>query len=609
MGLIGTMAVAIIGDISGLDSSLKKAKRDLDQFNKDVEKVAGGLTNMGSKLSMGVTLPILGAGAAAFKMAADMQDAMGATDQIFKASSSAMKTWADGLPSYYGIASGEALEYANMMGSMLQNIGGLTAEQAGKQAQDLIGLAGDLTAMYGGTTQDAVRALTGALKGNNTMLDNYGMAVTDAMVKSKAMEMGLLAEGEQMDLAAKQAATLALIMEQSGAAQGQAAREADGASGSMRAMGTELKNIGGTLGEILLPVITPFLAKINEMLQKFREMSPATQEMIVKVAGIAAMIGPALLILGQLVSVVGGAIGAFGSLGLAIKGGATGVGVLMQAFPMLGSVMTVLTGPVGLIVAAVVGLGLAIMALWKTNEDFRNSVKSIWDSIKSIIGVVVDFLAAQWDKYGGTLVSVMQTAWGIISTVITTATKIIAEIIQLFLNVLTGNWTGAWENIKNIFKASWNGIINVLKGLIKIITDLFTGMITAALDWGKNLMSSFIRGIKSMFGSLRDTVKAGVETVKDFLGFESPTKKGPGRFVEEWGGNMLDAFMDGMKSRLPDLRAAVAGVAFDLNPSLVAAGVGAGATTNSYGGNNIYITVNGNWADIERELNRRGVRI
>ena len=56
-----------------------------------------------------------------------------------------MKQWADSLESYYGIAEGEALEYANMMGSMLVNIGGLTEEEAAKQAQTLIKLAGDLT--------------------------------------------------------------------------------------------------------------------------------------------------------------------------------------------------------------------------------------------------------------------------------------------------------------------------------------------------------------------------------------------------------------------------------------------------------------------------------
>ena len=120
------------------------------------------------------------------------------------------------------------------MGSMLINIGKLTEEQAARQSAKLIELAGDLTAMYGGRTQDAVRALMGALKGNNTMLDNYGMAVNDALVR-RAFEMGLSDGTGELSLQAKQAATLALIYEQTTAAQGQAAREADGASGAMRA--------------------------------------------------------------------------------------------------------------------------------------------------------------------------------------------------------------------------------------------------------------------------------------------------------------------------------------------------------------------------------------
>ena len=93
------------------------------------------------------------------------------------------------------------------------------------------------------------------------MLDNYGMGVNDATIKAKAFEMGLYDGTGQMELTTKQAATLALIMEQTGDAQGQAAREADGASGSMRGLVTELKNIATELGEVLLPIITPFIQK------------------------------------------------------------------------------------------------------------------------------------------------------------------------------------------------------------------------------------------------------------------------------------------------------------------------------------------------------------
>ena len=36
-------------------------------------------------------------------------------------------------------------------------------------------------------------------------LDNYGMAVNDALVKTRALELGLIAQGEEMTLAARQA--------------------------------------------------------------------------------------------------------------------------------------------------------------------------------------------------------------------------------------------------------------------------------------------------------------------------------------------------------------------------------------------------------------------
>src|SRR5690606_15727584 len=231
---------------------------------------------------------------------ADFEDALGATDQIFKEASDATKKWADELPTYFGIAKKEALEYSNMMGSMLVNIGNLTEQEASKQSAKLIELAGDLTAMYGGTTQDAVRALTGALKGNTTMLDNYGMAANDALVKAKAYSMGLAEQGKELDLAAKQAATLALIYEQSSAAQGQAAREAEGASGSMRALKTEIANLTAELGANLLPIITPIVNHIKVGAAVFRSLSPEAQKTITVVAAIAAAIGPLLLALGSL---------------------------------------------------------------------------------------------------------------------------------------------------------------------------------------------------------------------------------------------------------------------------------------------------------------------
>ena len=364
------------------DAQLKSSQgpavfaQQMDQAGKKMQELGDKATQAGENLSMKVTLPILAAGAASFKMAADVEDAMGATDQVYGNASEAMKTWAGNLESYYGIAEGEALEYGNMMGSMLQNIGGLTEDQAASQAQTLIKLAGDLTAMYGGTTADAVRALTGSLKGNNSMLDNYGMAVNDATVKSKAMEMGLIGEGQQLDLASKQAATLALIMEQSGAAQGQAAREADGASGSLRSLMTELKNLAASLGQALLPAITPLITKLGEMAKWFSDLSPAAKESVVIIAGMAAALGPTLVITGKLSSAIGILIPLIGQM----AAGQLTLNAAMKA-NVIGIVVTALT--------ALIAVGVLVYKNW---DQIKKVMLNAWDSIVYGVQQAVSYL-------------------------------------------------------------------------------------------------------------------------------------------------------------------------------------------------------------------------
>lgn len=379
MGVVKNFVVRAGADFSELDKELKNASKNLKKAGRE-------LTKIGKSLTMGITAPIVGAGAASFKMAADMEDAMGATSQIFGKSASSMQSWAKDLQSYYGIASGEALEYGNMMGSMLQNIGGLTEDEAAKQSQTLIALAGDLTAMYGGTTQDAVRALTGALKGNNTMLDNYGMAANDAMIKTKALEMGIYSGTGQMDLATKQAATLALIMEQSGAAQGQAAREAEGASGSMRAMTTELKNLATSFGTILLPILTPIIAKINEMVQKFGALDEGTKKNIVTALLLAAAIGPLMMALGGLATGIGSALAMAIKFTTAIKAGKT---VL--------SALGVMMGPAGLVTIGILAFAAAAFLVIKNWDSIKAFFSGLGENIKGIFEKIKDFVTGIFD--------------------------------------------------------------------------------------------------------------------------------------------------------------------------------------------------------------------
>ena len=567
-----------------LSLDMKDFKTALDGAGVSLASASEKMKSIGQTMSVAVTAPIIAAGAASFKMAADFNDALGATDQIFKDASGTMKEWASGLETYYGIAEGKALEYSNMMGTMLMNIGGQTEAEAAKQSQTLVKLAGDLTAMFGGTTESAVQALTGALKGNNTMLDNYGISATEAQIQSKALELGLIAEGESMDAASKQAATLALIMEQTSAAQGQASREADGASGQMRKFGTEMQNLGKQIGEILLPMITPIIEKLNELAQKFQALDPETQKTIVTIAGIAAAIGPLLVILG--------------TLGSAIAG-------ISAAMPVMGAVMAAITGPIGLVVIAITALIAIGVALWKNWEEIKAKAQEIWGAIKTKLSEDLDDVTTRFGKLKDDVVKKWNEMWENVKTFLTNAVQNIVTGIVSFVSTFITKWEDMKENVerkwdemwRNVIGAvtnAWNGIVNALNTIGSNMFNWFADLANKAKSWGSNMIQGFVDGINSMIGKVKNAVSNIMNAASDFIDFNSPSKKGEGRNIVKWGRNMVSGFEDGIIQTIPDLQKTMSTVI----PAMGSIG-GNGTVSNNYGGVTVQNLTVRNDADID----------
>lgn len=450
----------ITANIDGFSRGIDQAAKGIDKLQKTVTErlsdVGKSFENIGKKASI-LSAALVAAGGKAFLMASDFEDALGATDQVFQESSGIMKNWANNLSTNYGVAKKEALEYSNMMGTMLTNIGKLSQEESAKTSQKLVELAGDLTAMYGGKVEEAVSALTSSLRGSNISLTRYGVAINDVMLKAKAMKMGLVSSGKEMSLSAKQAATLALIYEQTSAAQGQAAREADSASGSMRALKTEITNLSTELGQILLPIITPVVTKIREMVSAIRDLSPEMQSLIVKIGGVTAALGPILVMTGQ----------------------------LLQVLPKIKTAIAALANPVTAVVAGVVVAAKRIAdewgllsttllniqkgfsttfkgdfeSLWKyTKDTFNNNLEWLKNKIADFANSIAKLLdAVGLDKWGDSLRSLSERiapSMEAVSDVVDQVTQSVKDQTEV-LDDVANAWDGAAESAKgaaDVFK-------------------------------------------------------------------------------------------------------------------------------------------------------------
>jgi TP901 family phage tail tape measure protein len=162
---------------------------------------------------------------------------------------------------------------------------------------------------------------------------------------------GALAENTQM------------LEKADGAAKKMADTMNDNTKGSFKEMLSAMEGLAIELGDVLLPIMNEGIAKVTEWTRKFADLSPATQKTILGVAGLAAAIGPLLMVTGSIATGLGGLVTLFGTVSGAIGVVTTGAAAATPAVGGLAAVITTMTGPVGIAIAGLAALGVGAVLL------------------------------------------------------------------------------------------------------------------------------------------------------------------------------------------------------------------------------------------------------
>lgn len=144
------------------------------------------------------------------------------------------------------------------------------------------------------------------------------------------------------------------------------------------------------------------------------------------------------------------------------------------------------------------------------------------------------------------LISIAEGLWSILESTFDMSIEITKGSIETLANLLTGDFEGAkesyiqlWENLWNGFKGIISGIWTMVLSGLKSIRDMLLGSFGdlpgQAMEWGKNMISGFVEGIREMGRNIAESAKNFIGTVGDFIGFQSPAKRGEGRKVKQWG--------------------------------------------------------------------------
>jgi murein DD-endopeptidase MepM/ murein hydrolase activator NlpD len=266
---IAAYYVSIVPSASGLKKKIAKEFAGIDGEASRAGKASGGAFGGAFKASMaGLAGAFAAVGIGSFvkdaiEGAGAIEQSMGALDSVFKGSSGQMKDWSRKAARDVGLTSNEFNELGTLIGSQLKN-GGTAMDELAPKTKDLIGMGADLSSMFGGTTKDAVDALSSALKGERDPIERYGVSLNQAKIDAEAAALGFEKVGGSLSAEATQAATLSLIMKQTQDAHGNFAKESDTFAHKQQVMTAEWGNLTTKIGELFLPVMTTTFAFISD---------------------------------------------------------------------------------------------------------------------------------------------------------------------------------------------------------------------------------------------------------------------------------------------------------------------------------------------------------
>lgn len=124
-------------------------------------------------------------------LAGEAEQSIGAIDTVFKDNAKTMHEWAATAAQTVGISGNEYRSLGTLLGSQLKNAGTPMDELADK-TNALIGMGADMASMFGGTTKEAVEAISSALKGEMDPIEKYGITLSQAALEAEGLSKGIL---------------------------------------------------------------------------------------------------------------------------------------------------------------------------------------------------------------------------------------------------------------------------------------------------------------------------------------------------------------------------------------------------------------------------------
>lgn len=600
---LGKAYVQIVPSMQGLAAELRRAFGDSMPDGHRFGCSLGGkvVSGFGSTIKKGfalaakagiATISAASAGIGAIVKSsasayADYEQNIGGIETLFKDNADTIVKYASEAYKTAGISANDYMQnVTSFSASLLQGLGGDTAQAAEIANEAMVDMSDNANKM--GTDISSIQnAYQGFAKQNYTMLDNLklGYGGTQAEMARLINDSGVLGDSIKVDEKTVNSVSFDKMIEAihkvqtdldiTGTTSKEAATTVSGSLGSVKAawanlmagMGdknADLKNLikemvstVKTFAKNIMPVIKQALSGVTTLIS---ELAP---DIAAELPQLVSDLLPQLIEAGTQI---------FQAL---VKGISDNIGTITQAaITAITTIATALIQNTGPLVQSLATIITTIAQALPT--ILPDLINAIVEQIPTVIQAVIDCMPAIIDGTIQIVTAIAEALADNIDLIIDGAVQIIdaltmslsdsdtaAKLAQSALEIIG---TLTMELLKNLPDILADGIliaVELIKGIAQGMVDYFAPVSDALSDmlidltdwfsrkwndfkeWGSDMIQAFIDGIKEKWQSLKDTVCDVASSVKDFLGFSEPDK-GPLSNFHTFAPDMMDLFAKGI---------------------------------------------------------------
>lgn len=203
----------------------------------------------------------------------------------------------------------------------------------------------------------------------------------------------------------------------------------------------------------------------------------------------------------------------------------------------------------------------ALSAVW---DALYEAGSAVFNAIATVIETVFGWIQTFWNAWGSTILAWFKGLWDNCGQFINGFLEVIKGLANFISSVFTGNWSGAWEAIKQIFSGIWNTITSTISNAINSAYNTIVSVLQSIYSFFSSIFSNIATSVSSTFNNIVSGIKGAVGNIKTAIvdGFNAAISfitSLPSKAIQ-WGADFIGGLKSGIMSGVQGIVDAVKGI-------------------------------------------------